>query len=79
MIPKDLNLSPELALAYIIQENIILQVLNLLLDLDLTEVIWEKLSNFQDRVSPLCNCGLDIESTEHFLLPFCLPIKDVVS
>ena len=24
--------------------------------------------SFQDTINPLCNCGLDIESTEHFLL-----------
>ena len=24
--------------------------------------------SFQDTVNPLCSCGLDIESTEHFLL-----------
>ena len=24
--------------------------------------------SFQDTINPLCSCGLDIESTEHFLL-----------
>ena len=24
--------------------------------------------NFQDRLNPICNCGLDIKSTSHFLL-----------
>ena len=28
--------------------------------------------NFQDCLNPICSCGLDIESTSHFLL--CRPI-----
>ena len=24
--------------------------------------------NFQNRINPLCSCGMDIESTSHFLL-----------
>ena len=24
--------------------------------------------NFQDCLNPICSCGLDIESTSHFLL-----------
>ena len=26
--------------------------------------------NFQDCLNPICSCGLDIESTSHFLLHF---------
>ena len=28
--------------------------------------------NFQDCLNPICGCGLDIESTSHFLLHFFL-------
>ena len=27
--------------------------------------------NFQDCLNPICSCGLDIESTSHFLLHCC--------
>ena len=48
---------------------IILKNLNLLLDSHLSHLREHKFKHsFQDTINPLCSCGIDMESTEHFLL-----------